>query len=113
MSDATPAERMAPMTQHALFEAPEVSPHDLVGESNHRIANHLASLAAILRRQMSSVSDGPELMSRDDVVGVLQEAAGKIMAVSRLHRLFTLHPADPVLDLGELLRDMLRAFEES
>ena len=38
------------MTQHALFEVSKISPHDLVVESNHRIANHLASLAAILRR---------------------------------------------------------------
>jgi two-component sensor histidine kinase len=101
------------MTQHALFEAPEISPYDLVVESNHRIANHLASLAAILRRQMSSVGDGPDLISRNEVVSVIQEAAGKIMAVSRLHQLFTLHPSDAVLDLGEVLRDMLQAFEDS
>lgn len=101
------------MTQHARYEVPEISPHGLIAESNHRIANHLASLAAILRRQMSSVRDGPDLISRNDVVGLLQEAASKIMAVSRLHQLFTLHPSDAALDLAEVLRDMLRAFEDS
>ncbi len=70
------------MTQHALFEVPEVSPRDLVFEFNHRIANHLASLTAILRRPRARWRRTRSI-SRKDAVSGLREAAAKIMAVSR------------------------------
>ena len=101
------------MASHANLDTPGTARADLVAEANHRIANHLGSLVALLRTQAASTRDGPEMFSRDEVVALLNDAAGKILAVSRLHHRLAALPARGLIDLNEMLRDLLEAFEES
>jgi len=101
------------MIEQSLVDTPARRPPDPVVESNHRIANHLGLLVAILHGEIASMREGPEVVFREEAVSVLQAAIGKVMAISRLHHLFTAHPSQAVLDLGDVMRDILEAFEAS
>jgi two-component sensor histidine kinase len=101
------------MTKHDSVEDPPIRPLDLVIESNHRIANHLSALALILRRQTAAMQTGPELIRREDVVHVLTEMAGKILAVSGLHRTLAAQPAQGEVDLNNVLTKILQEFKAS
>jgi two-component sensor histidine kinase len=59
---------------------------ELLRETNHRIANHLSLLVGMIQTQASAVGRGPEVVSRDHARLLLQEAAGKVVSVSHLHR---------------------------
>lgn len=62
-------------------------PHaELLRETNHRIANHLTLLVGMIQTQATAVGRGPELVPRASARAMLQEAAGKVMGVSHLHR---------------------------
>jgi two-component sensor histidine kinase len=76
---------------------------DLLREANHRIANHLAILSALIQRQMSAVRRGPELLSRETAAELLQDTAAKVVAIGNLHRHIAAGKRDSEIDLGELL----------
>jgi len=66
---------------------PANHPHfELLRETNHRIANHLTLLVGMIQTQATAVGRGPELVARESARAMLQEAAGKVMGVSHLHR---------------------------
>jgi two-component sensor histidine kinase len=65
----------------------ELSPEELrVREAHHRIANDLAVLSTMVRLQAQTMEDGGPLMLPSDGRQLLAEIAGRIDAVSRLHR---------------------------
>jgi two-component sensor histidine kinase len=76
---------------------------ELLRDANHRIANHLAILSALIQRQMSVVRKGPGLMSREAVAEMLQNIAAKLVAIGNLHRHIAAGERDCAIDLGELL----------
>jgi len=95
-----------------LVTKPRLDP-TLIDEANHRVANHLALLANLIQSQATAVSKGPERYSRDDVHGMLREAAGKVVGVGQLHRrLVAMHP-DELMDLGDYLIESSHAFIKS
>lgn len=59
---------------------------DLLSEANHRIANHLALVASTIRDQIRRIANGPDLIRRDVASKGLSDAAGRIVAIARLHR---------------------------
>lgn len=72
-----------------LMISPEenLSPEELrVREAHHRIANDLAVLSTMVRLQAQSMEDGGPLLLPADGRQLLAEIAGRIDAVSRLHR---------------------------
>lgn len=72
---------------------PTDSPHsELLRETNHRIANHLTLLVGMIQTQASAVSKGPEMVPRENARAMLQEAAGKVIGVSHLHRRLSARP---------------------
>jgi two-component sensor histidine kinase len=73
---------------------------DLLAEANHRIANHLSLLAGMVQLQMSALSRGPDMLSRTQVRGLLQETAGKIVGIGNMHRRFAHSSGEDELDLG-------------
>jgi two-component sensor histidine kinase len=86
---------------------------DLATEANHRIANNLESLTAMLRNKIASVQTGPETVPRDQMVTALTDVTANIVAVSRLHRRLTMRPTEGQVDLHAVLLDILREFEAS
>ncbi len=58
---------------------------ELLREANHRIANHLGLLTALVETQIKGIDRGPETLSRDEARKMLQATVGKLVGVSRLH----------------------------
>jgi len=75
----------------------------LLKEADHRIANHLALLAGMVQVQASSVARGPQLLTRNEVQQLLHETTGKIVSISRLHRVLAKHTATEDVDLADYL----------
>jgi two-component sensor histidine kinase len=86
----------------------KVRPLDLVIESNHRIANNLSALAALLAKRIAATRTGPESVPREDMVEALTEMAGQILSVARLHRILTAQPAQAAVDLNKVLTEFLQ-----
>ncbi|HEX3672838.1 MAG TPA: ATP-binding protein [Rhizomicrobium sp.] len=86
-----------------LARTPTGAEIDLVAESNRRIANHLSLLVGMVQLQAAHVAKGPEMFTRTEVRGLLQETAAKIVSVGHLHRKLA-HGADwGGVDLGAYL----------
>jgi len=88
-------------------------PIDLVIESNHRIANHLSELAAILSKQIRAMQAGPALVPRTLAVDTLAETMGKILAVARLHHGFSAEPEQDKVEIDKVLVTVLQDFATS
>src|SRR5882724_11115440 len=101
------------MTKHQTREVAAARPLDVVIESNHRIANNLGALISIVEKQIALVRTGPALIPREDVAEVLTELVGKILSLSRLHRIITTQPAQGEIDLNHVLTEVLQEFTTS
>ena len=77
----------------------------LVGEADHRVANNLMMIVGTLKAQASDLA-GP--MSAHEVHSLLDEAAGRIEIVARLHRLLSQQAGDAV-DVSAYLREVCEA----
>lgn len=100
----------------AAFEAPgalaepwlsRVLPPDmLAAESNHRIANNLAMIAALLRRQSREVALSGRTYTAAEVMAVLKELSERIDTVGRFHRLLAQPASEDTLELGAYLEEV-------
>jgi two-component sensor histidine kinase len=91
--------------------APAASERTL--EANHRIANELGQLAALLTKQINAVALGPDLLSRQSVLDTLRLHHGRLLGISRLHRAISRQPDQDHVDLTRMLSDLLGEFEAS
>ncbi len=68
---------------------PQADPlgNPLADEANHRIANHLATLSALMRLQAKGAGRAQTAWSANDVQQLLQELAGRLDTVAEIHRL--------------------------
>jgi two-component sensor histidine kinase len=73
-------------------------------ESNHRIANNLTLVSALLRLQANAIAKNGEPLSAQTAAGTLIEAATRIENVGRLHRLLSGEHDDAVA--GPYLADV-------
>jgi two-component sensor histidine kinase len=92
----------------AALETLQVAPTrlsdgELAREANHRISNHLSLLVSMVHVQSSALDRGPENLARERVRALLQETAGKIVAVGHLHRRLALEPNVAAVNLGDYL----------
>lgn len=76
---------------------------DLIRESNHRIANQLSLLVAMIHSQKAALKRGPALVSREAAIGMLTEMAARIVALSHLHRRLVNVADREDVDLPDLL----------
>jgi two-component sensor histidine kinase len=88
------------------ISAPLPPSRDLTAEANHRIANNLMMIAALVRRQSSSLSMGHRPATADEVLAVLREVEARIEIVGRLHRLLAEGQQGGAVNLGVYLRDV-------
>ena len=77
----------------------------LAAEANHRIANHLALLAAMVRLHSRHLPD-EEAMPVDEVRRELAEIGARIETVGRLHGLLAVAPERGDIDLQLYLREV-------
>jgi two-component sensor histidine kinase len=99
------------MTADEVPGAP--TPSERTIEANHRIANELGQLAALLSKQIKAVALGPELLSRQSVLDTLRLHHGRLLGISRLHRAISRQPDQDHVDLTRMLSDLLGEFEAS
>jgi two-component sensor histidine kinase len=85
----------------------------LISEANHRVANHLTLLANLVQSQAATVAQGPDLLPRDHVQGLLREVAGKVVGIGHLHRRLAEIPQDAEIELGNYLIESSHAFVKS
>jgi two-component sensor histidine kinase len=88
-------------------------PAELLSETNHRIANHLGLLVAMLRTQLTGISKGPQVLSRDAAKEMLQAVAGKLVSVSHLHHRLSEQPQLDGIVLSHYVVDLCAAFVSS
>jgi two-component sensor histidine kinase len=89
--------------------APLPPPTDLVGEANHRIANSLTLLVAMVRMQAVSLKKKQEVLSNAEVRMLLDGIAARINTISQLHRILSYTAADGVISLKPHLREVTDA----
>jgi two-component sensor histidine kinase len=80
---------------------------DAVAESEHRIANNLAIIAAMVRSAMAKLRTDPK-RDYDGAISVLADLAARIEAVAQLHRLLVEHGQNEV-ELATYLREVVKA----
>lgn len=79
---------------------------DLVAEANHRIANSLSAVAALVQQRISGLSEDQRPMQPSEVRQMLAEVRARVDAVARLHRaLSDLSAGDPI-DVGKYLQQI-------
>jgi two-component sensor histidine kinase len=76
---------------------------DLVAEANHRIANSLAAVSALVHQKASAVADHVDPIKPAHVRRILFEVRARVDAVARLHRALSDAPADTPIDMGAYL----------
>src|SRR5262249_48515308 len=86
---------------------------DPLAESNHRIANNLAELSAILQRQFRVIGSGPEAIPGSLVADLLNDMAVRIAAVGRLHRLLSAPSTPGEVELGDLLTEVIDGYNST
>jgi two-component sensor histidine kinase len=87
--------------------------HDLVAESNHRIANHLSLLVGMVQLQSAHIAKGPATFTKTEVRGLLQETAGKIISIGNFHRRLATAPDAARCDLGAQLIEFAKELTAS
>lgn len=58
-------------------------------ETNHRIANQLTMIVSAIRVRASSIARGPALVSREDVLTILDVIMGRLFSLAELNRAFS------------------------
>ena len=109
-----PQLRVVPMNIINLHPDAKIPvPAELLHETNHRIANHLGLLVAMLRTQINGIGQGPQVLSRDAAKEMLQATAGKLVSVSHLHHRLSQQPQLDGIVLSHYVVDLCAAFVSS
>jgi two-component sensor histidine kinase len=86
--------------------------HDLAKEANHRIANNLSVVAAVVRTEAARI-DPSRLMTASEVRDLLQTVGSRIDAIGQLHRLLAKTPSGRFFDIGEYLTELVESLRGS
>ena len=98
------------MTSNPAVANPRLIPanSDALGaEADHRISNHLAMVAGLIRIETSRLPDGPGGIPPEDVRLLLKGVAAKIEGIGRLHRLLSTVNGTAQVDLAEYVHDLV------
>jgi len=86
---------------------------ELADEANHRIANHLAMLAALMRLRAKGVGRTQIALSAKDVQQLLEEFAGRLETVGEIHRLLAHRSNGAHVDVAGYLETIAQALVSS
>ena len=90
-----------------------LSQANLVDEANHRIANHLAMLAALMRFKAIGVGPTQIELSAKDVQRLLEDFAGRLDTVGEIHRLLALRSSGAPVDVANYLETIAQGLVSS
>ena len=99
-------EETQPSSRPGMRAGAAVSSRDAVAEANHRIANNLSLVAAMVRMHARNVAAAAEPLSNDQVRALLQEVGSRIEAIAHLHGLLASHDRGQPIDLSDYLREI-------
>ena len=85
----------------------------LVDEANHRIANHLAMLAALMRLQAKGIGQTRIALSARDVQRLLEDFAGRLDTVGEIHRLLAHRSSGAPVDVANYLETIAQGLVTS
>lgn len=92
------------MNTQTAFAAPHESESAI--ELNHRVANNLSLVVALVRLQASRLAREPRTMSTGEVSTLLGGIAARIETAARLHRMLSRRPDSATVDLATYLREL-------
>ena len=75
-------------------------------ESDHRIANSLASLSSAIRLQRVGISKSGKTLNADQVCRVLDDISARIEVMAKLHKSLALTANGDGINLGEFVREI-------
>ncbi len=75
-------------------------------EADHRIANSLGMISALIRLRAAAIVKAKHPMDADAVAHELQAAASEIDVVARLHRLLSRHPDESRINVCDYLAEV-------
>ena len=101
----------APMPPNTSRPSPLMAA-DLTAEANHRIANHLGMLAALMRLQGKGLSRKRPPLSGEEVHLLLEEFAIRLETVGEIHRLLAGSSGVPI-DVAAYLRTIAHGLVSS
>jgi len=102
-----------PLQGTTRLRFPSAVPADLALEANHRIANLLSMLVAVVRRPVGAIEAGPHALPREVVADLLNDMAGKIPSVARLHLMLANRPPPGEVELGTALVSVVEELKTS
>jgi two-component sensor histidine kinase len=82
----------------------QLYPANLAEEANHRIANNLAMLAALMRLRGKTLGQADKAMTGKDVQLVAEEFAGRLETVGKIHRMLANGSNGAPIDIAEYLK---------
>ena len=83
---------------------------NIAAEADHRIANHFAMLAGLVRLKTVALVKQPTEPSRNEVLLLLESIGVHIDAVANLHRILATNGSQSSADLGNHLRNICGIF---
>ena len=89
-----------------LVRTVDTSALDVVAEANHRIANHLAMIAGLMRSQGARIFEKQETMTGREVRLTLEEFAARLETVARVHRMLSQSDEGEPVDVDAYLRSI-------
>lgn len=92
------------------FDPPLRGPPGALEEANHRIANHLAIAAGMVSAQISTLRQGPPMLTRQAAEQMLRDTANRIHGIARLHRRLMREPGTGLIEISDLLLETIRQF---
>jgi two-component sensor histidine kinase len=81
-------------------------------ESNHRIANQLAMIVTLARKETAKLETGADLVRREDAVAAIKGLACKVAAISRLHRALAAKASRTDVELAAVIGETLDPLKE-
>lgn len=81
-------------------------------ESNHRIANQLATIVTLARKETAKLEKGADLVRREDAVAAIKGLACKVGAISKLHRALAAEVSRGDMELACIIGDTLDPLKE-
>ena len=92
-----------------LVRTVDTSALDVVAEANHRIANHLAMIAGLMRSQGARIFEKQQTMTGREVRLTLEEFATRLETVARVHRMLSQSDEGAPVDVDALSQEHRRA----
>ena len=89
-----------------LVRTVDTSALDVVAEANHRIANHLAMIAGLMRSQGARIFEKQQTMTGREVRLTLEEFATRLETVARVHRMLSQSDEGEPVDVDAYLRSI-------